>query len=154
MITPPTDNLYKFISIAGLVLFFISISFPFSKASNLAVKQAELWGQYERLKVDAQSLNGELMVAVADLNKVTQSQYKELQQKFQNQNVKRTEVETNEKVVAVFRQEIRFYTWIGIIGATVGFFMAVTGFVFWYKRVQKFEDAILQKKAQEANQPA
>jgi valyl-tRNA synthetase len=57
LITPPTDNLYKFIAITGLILILLSIILPFVKEEELSIKMQQDKTSGEVLKAKGKYLH-------------------------------------------------------------------------------------------------
>ena len=60
---PPTDNLYKFMCICGLILFLVSATYPFVLAHRLAMAYYDAKRDYDLLDIDreAQEEKGEAL---------------------------------------------------------------------------------------------
>ena len=53
MFQPPTDNLYKFIAISGLILLLGGGIFPYMKSIELTQELIEFSGEAKKLKLEA-----------------------------------------------------------------------------------------------------
>lgn len=150
MINPPTDNLYKFIAISGVVILIMSVGFPFSKATNLSIKEAEITADYIRLLEESKfgDDSGTLFTGNPKKSK-EHTDFLNKQTKESNRTLR--EIEQKERIFKIFKQEIRFYTWVGAVGATFGFAVSLWGFFLWYSRVQKYEDIILKSRTEACN---
>ena len=67
MISPPTDSLYKFIAISGVVLFLWGAAFPWNKAYELKLQSIDLAGKIEIASHQAQKLNEKYKEAKPDV---------------------------------------------------------------------------------------
>lgn len=148
MINPPTDNLYKFIAISGVVILILSVGFPFSKATNLSVKEVEITGDYIILLEDSKFGDAPRALFTGDQKKSKEHI------DFLNKQTKESKrhlrvVEQKERIAKILKQEIRFYTWVGIVGGALGLAISLCGFFLWYSRVQKYEDIILKNRTEE-----
>ena len=151
MINPPTDNLYKFIAISGVVILILSVGFPFSKATNLSIKEAEITGDYIRLIEESKFGDAPGALFTGDTKK-TKEHIDFLNKQTKESNRHLRGIEQKERIVKILKQEIRFYTWVGIVGGTLGLAVSLFGFFLWYSRVQKYEDIILKNRTEARQQ--
>lgn len=57
MIQPPTDNLYKFMAIFGLILWVAGVLYPWSKAYELELELLEVEAQVEAYEAEGKARN-------------------------------------------------------------------------------------------------
>jgi predicted membrane protein len=128
---PPTDNLYKFLAIFGLIVALLSFIFP----------------QVLIFEIESQllQLNGEVVVLDADTltfergskPKMTTAEEKQLRHRI-------AEVKGKTAVIKGLATQIKNLVLLFTIGIWTGLFFMVIGFWLWYFRVQKFQDRILK----------
>lgn len=197
---PPTDNLYKFVAMSGLVLFLVSMTYPpwlsyrfsssifelekDSKILKLEIKAEETRRTDFKAELDAITADGNSTLKEAeDLKRLVESQasraqkrrliparvaleqkYKLLQARVEEikkgYNEKRAtfmassdaleqkqiELESRLDLVKWAHGQLKLLGWVAIFCAGLGAFMANAGFIFWYRRVQVYQDAILRKQ--------
>ena len=54
--TPPTDNLYKFMAISGLIIFLLSLYFPFKQAEDLELRISKVAGEIDEYNIKWEEL--------------------------------------------------------------------------------------------------
>lgn len=154
---PPTDNLYKFIAIFGLVLFIVGVGLPTYAIRDLADKEQELVGRTEATTRD-------VIFKTADLLS---------KDKFESHEQKMAALDQAGKDVAAFAKKSHeaaaqqsqwqrdYAKWLSKSGerlAVLSLVVMVFGFALWYYRVQRKQDAILdcevaKAKSEMANIP-
>jgi hypothetical protein len=153
MFTPPTDSLYKFMAIFGLVALIWGASFPSQQEGDYRVKESELRASLPTLAMEAEAL---------DLRhkELRLQQQKELERtanrpepskrwlELENQKLQlhvqllkssETLAVAQAKVVVLQEQKDKY----GLFGRWAigsGLFLAVLGFLLWYLKIQKHLD--------------
>jgi hypothetical protein len=69
-ITLPTDNLYKFLAIAGITLVVVAIVVPWSERDGLRREEARLLGEHSRIHSELKSLNPDMDVPAPTLGDI------------------------------------------------------------------------------------
>ncbi|HQZ63956.1 MAG TPA: hypothetical protein PLY87_02715 [Planctomycetaceae bacterium] len=166
----PTDNLYKFIAIAGAALIAVCViqttgqlaeisqqSFQLSK--DIAIQKVE----NERLNERSKAFRKELAVEIQNPEKLTPEGKPLLFDKVSDIQRKNEELEDfhfeTMKSSAVLAVQIErlgqltsaYATWVhrALIAVGIGVIMMILGFRLWYSRVQVFQDRLLQKQTSE-----
>jgi len=141
----PTDNLYKFISLFGLVLFLTSLIFPYSKLSPLEIEKAELENEKELLSFDIDVLDKkiEFLKKNNDVEKLLV-----LRDDLNLLKRKSIEIEGKDRKLKLLISELKFYAQASLWGIVFSSIIIFYGFIRWYYRVQMHEDAILKEKAE------
>jgi hypothetical protein len=147
ILKPPTDNLYKFIAISGLLIFLASFVFPQILYKEYAIKYAEIEGDLSVLERQIETLNS-----------ITESDDAR-SKKEDNVEIKRRRAEFDKGLEEVLRKRelrvalsnyARRWEIFGYIGMSFGLVMMVSGFYFWYSRLQKYEDKLMKLKASDS----
>ncbi len=146
----PTDNLYKFIAIAGLVVFISGIFLM----SNSEDKLAEVGFSVDTLSSvieDIQELvheseNNVISSAVNNPNQVEEAAdaFVDL---ISERNKLAYRIETINSELELELETIKKNTWRGFALALLGLLTSSAGFYFWYHRIQKYLDIKLKKEA-------
>jgi hypothetical protein len=149
ILKPPTDNLYKFIAISGLLIILASFVFPQILYKDYAMKFAEIEGDLRVLERQMDTLN-----SIKDTESDDPRQKKE-----DDIEKNRIEIEFEKGLAEAFRKrEIRValsnyaHRWqiFGYIGMSFGLVMMSSGFYLWYSRLQKYEDKLMKCKASDS----
>ncbi len=132
---PPTDNLYKFLAIFGLVIVVMSFIFPHLLIFDLETQIIKLNGEAAVLEYDIQSYerNSKLKISATD--------EKQLRHRV-------AEVTGKKEIISGLAKQIKdllgmLWIWIGL-----GIFLMIIGFQLWYFKVQKYQDRILKDDAE------
>lgn len=147
LVRPPTDNLYKFIAISGLVLFVGANAFMATRVADQAsaVRDAVADSRRAGLELDVkQERFDELTTGSEVLSDAEIAEMRSLVQEIQ-----RVTLEMDIRLVEVEAREAAL-KWYGIVaGVLSGLGLMVTfwGFVQWYNRVQFYEDRRLRDMA-------
>jgi len=163
--SPPTDNLYKFISISGTLLLIISFTFVTFFELRLNQKIADNTGDIavtknkleyvthliKQIESDIADLGGEnstiedMQEYIGELSKDSsahQSSLREiidLNQKSMKKNI------TNQWLA----EDLKRLIFLKKLGMIAGSFLMVCGFSLWYFQVQRHLDVQLRKKNSE-----
>jgi FtsZ-binding cell division protein ZapB len=165
--TVPTDNLYKFLALSGLsgaVVLMVTFTIMIKDA---AIKSAEITGGVDVLERKVKRAKEEVILLADEVEKLetkkveTKNDEIELKRylenidqkkiKLQEQALKyddlndelRQKLTTNDMSVSIIKS-LRSVFSIFII---VFFIQSALGFILWYHKLQKYQDAILAKEA-------
>ncbi len=161
--TPPTDNLYKFWGLAGLIIAILSVFWPFSMLTDLSTKifdtrlevqKLEIVVASTRSKVDEYREKAVLLRARSSNSPPDATTVDELIKEGSDLEHAATELRIRLAELSSASAKIEFlgsisdmairFMWIGGSGGIVIMFW---GFGFWYTRVQVFQDKILKREA-------
>lgn len=171
----PTDNLYKFVALAGTIIVIVCFYLPFKLTSDISYEIINLEEQREILEEKLRYLvnsSEELQESVSDLEADVEHMDSNDTESVQEYNSKLLEMMTEQKKIISVTQKIKieriklsfntkrierrsfesivtsaFFIFFEIIG----FVMAIYGFKFWYKYVQRYQDLYLKNQANEIN---
>jgi hypothetical protein len=198
---PPTDNLYKFVAMSGLVLFLVSLTYPpwlsyrlsssifelekDTKILELEIKADEARRADFKAELDAITADGNSTLKEAEnLKRLVESQPSRAQKRRlipervaleQKYKLLQARVEENKKgfnekratfmassdaldrklielrarldLVKWTHGQLKLLGWVALFCIGLGSLMANAGFIFWYRRVQVYQDRILRKQA-------
>ena len=170
----PTDNLYKFVALSGVVLIAVSVFFYFSKTHEVQLAAHAASEQNSILELQAEKfhraadrvefltglLESSRKSALEDRSEEKNDRYRSNFEEFSSEYEKFQEVAEKYEVEAIrfsangrrFDDLIEFSVTVRIIcrnAMVIGFGMMIWGFVMWYRRVQIFLDLILTAKTVE-----
>lgn len=134
----PTDNLYKFIALAGLVLIIFSAYIDYTKGMEMSLAVEELKGQLEIDKAESQYIEPQISEAAKQNDAPA---YRKLIREREKQKA------VVDAKLATVKFQSKVYFWLRrvlvtayIVGAGVSFF----GFLLWYIKVQRHLDAAIR----------
>ena len=141
----PTDNLYKFIALSGLVLTLFSLIFPWTRMGEIRPKLVEINTQLEILKIESDEIEKELSRLEKMVNP-TPEELTAIIKERKEHRIKNAELKGRFNQVDALVEEL-FYQWRFLkFGVFVGFIISFIGFWFWYHFVQKPNDMLLKKQ--------
>ena len=156
LISPPTDNLYKFMAIAGLTLMVLSGVGPLrilhdvkAQVSQLSVERAVLSEELRALRQkddrSVNTLSSDELEAWAKGTKLSIPFRKRLEQ-LEHPGLVRDMARLDEKTDLANSDE-SFQTWAAYTGLLGGLVLAILGFLLWYCKVQRYLDDQLKRTA-------
>ena len=142
--SPPTDSLYKFIAIFGLVLILFSVSYPPAKGFDLKVAAADAVALSEKLDVGMDNVESKLSIlertkspAKEDVAKVRELMTMTL--------LDRVDARRAKSLFMIQAEAAIFYLYLGISTLITGTILTVLGFSLWYVRIQRHLDKAIAK---------
>lgn len=182
--TPPTDNLYKFMALSGIVLiiafivpllFFHQTGMEYLEqvrgSKELEVQEKFVNQRLETLKLrdkEAKDEKQELQKRLAGLNPASNStEIDKLEVRIKEANreidsiadssyelslnlaLKQAQVNSEETVSLNRRRDSRVAIVVGAIWVILGFFLSVFGFPLWYIKLQRHQDRVVKKEAED-----
>ncbi|MBM4273084.1 MAG: hypothetical protein FJ134_01275 [Deltaproteobacteria bacterium] len=142
---PPTDNLYKFLALSGLVLVIFSIVFPLSRISDINLKLLEFEMQSDVLEVELKYLEQDTAEWVEKENPTPEEQ-EMLRKRTLELRIKHTELKGRIRQINGLINEVKENWKILKVGGTVGMAFSFIGFGLWLFRIQLPSDLLLQKQ--------
>ena len=146
----PTDNLYKFMSISGLVLLVLSAAYPWRFIQDVAVDVYEERKQLAEVSSDLNSLS-----AKRELGKLLEEEPKDALAEARKLNDSLAEIRKKTEVMSANAERVSYlvtlsivFFIIGTIGGVAGIVICCIGFKLWYERSQKYLDAMVKKGAE------
>lgn len=161
---PPTDNLYKFLAIFGLVIFGFSIYVPLQRLEAYGRSSVQLAAAYEsfieRLKITDDAARAELECAINQSKKNEGTKVDNFSACDQVIEARATATRVRAEFEALQTQiksleydrnflykQYRLYLHMGFVAGSIGFGLCIVGFWLWYVRLQKFLDAAARRDA-------
>ncbi len=156
---PPTDNLYKFIAITGLLMILVPQVLFWSwtweywqRAFEIQPALAALKGENERLKERTALFGLEVEQAKRTknarmLNTLEEKAAKSLDQAYAHQG-KAAEIEAKGQLLTKMVERIETIDAAAKVGGTVGSIFMIVGFWLWYTKVQVHQDRALRQQSQ------
>jgi len=140
--SPPTDNLYKFLALAGILIVVGGYVFVYLQAD----RSQEL---LRELKQGAALIHAETEIARLRslLNDPNERRGKHLEEGYEaaaRERARLTKVEEELKFLLAWKNR----SMILLAAAhVVGSVLSAVGFALWYQRVQRYQDLILRRQA-------
>jgi hypothetical protein len=138
-LAPPTDNLYKFVAIAGLILGLGSAYIQTQEERHMRAVDLELDEELAELRFRSELLEEQQSTRPAARPEADDSSVA-----FRLRLVRlRARNNTLGKQLADLAKRNDYYA----AGVVAGLVLACSGFGLWYFRIQKYEDAELRERA-------
>lgn len=157
MLSPPTDNLYKFLAVLGLLIAGSSGAFWWNASNdfdaffeaneeyvNMIFGGAEAYGRF------AEKTNEGIAIynsAHGDINSLSEDQKEELDAILQETEKLKVEtgalLDANPAKRVTINSKLEKYQWarnISVLGGALGVLVSVFGFYFWHVRLQRHID--------------
>jgi len=187
LLKPPTDNLYKFMTVGGIVLTVVGVIFPPMFFQQTAMEYlAHLHGRdelkvhekftkerLETLELRKQQTADEKNKLQQRLNQLTsgsrvsgnsgeidklESRIKETDRQLESiadasyqanldLGLKEAQTKYEETVSINRRRDSRYFMVIGWVVALIGLYFSIIGFRRWHKRLQQFQDRMVENEA-------
>jgi hypothetical protein len=140
----PTDNLYKFMALFGIVLL-ISGYLPYFQAHKLTIDETRLDGEILILKEEIKWASSD----IDNLKKGKQSKYIEMQRKRLMSAVQLdTKTQERDNINRILKLDKAVF----FIDLWVSVALIILGFWLWYEKLQKPRDIILSYKVKKMSQ--
>lgn len=175
MYQPPTDSLYKFCAISGIVVILFSIYYPHTLIIDLSCKVNDVTQEIEVNMVNSAYLKSKIIQMkeilsnaksqqrgdyVSDPNKLelaySDSEIKDLLMKIEEMNrdigIASATLEHNHEETGELLSEIKKIKWLSLTAGVLGCLLASYGFRRWYYRIQIYQDRMLATSSKRATE--
>ncbi|MBI3585128.1 MAG: hypothetical protein HY096_14420 [Nitrospinae bacterium] len=125
----PTDNLYKFIALSGLLISILTIILPIKINYDIRLKDL--------------TIKKELAILNIELNFLKQNQTNKQQtlEELKDLRIKLIQQESKNKELEKYDDTTIYFFIYGLMTSTIGFSL-------WYSKVQKYNDIIIKNTAE------
>lgn len=171
----PTDSLYKFCALTGIILVLFSTFYPFSLSRDLSTKLENFNYEYKVMEAElayTTTLIDNIEKIISTEVQIQNNTYKKDSSKlilmYSNSEIKemykqllilkkenyisKANLERIRENMKQFISDIKFIMNIGYIGITIGGILTFFGFKMWWK-IQKKQDKILANSILEEKYP-
>lgn len=149
MISPPTDSLYKFCAIVGLVMALWGAAFPWNKSYEAKLEGAKLRAEIKAAGEKAKQLQARRDALTHELYALASAPASELEKqeiraKKRDLDIALIEatypVDIGLERIKVIEEATTTYIRIGWTSLALGVFFTLLGFLAWYFRIQRYID--------------
>jgi len=141
----PTDNLYKFLALSGLVICLYSFIFPMKNIGELELKSLDIKTQSEVLRIEIDYLKTDT-ITWAEKAKLDPEETVLIRKRTREAAIKAAELKGRMEQIEVLRKEVLFYWKLLRITYFLGTAISLAGFCLWYILVQRPNDILLRKQ--------
>jgi hypothetical protein len=149
----PTDNLYKFIAMTGLLMVIFYIIFPSQKLVELTIKKIDVETEVAVISNEIEQISDDVKHIEKIANQqghVTAAQLDELENRNNEARNKNRRMEGELKKIQVLAIQHKTLESITKPLFPLGLFLMAVGFLCWYLLVQRPTDALLRKEKKTA----
>ncbi len=143
----PTDNLYKFLAISGLVIIITCLYLPYKQIREIDLKYIELKSETQLLEEKNYILNVKKKLVEDIKSSTSEDALKILNERAELLQEAPIISKRWEQLIYLNneKKELRKITNVGL-----GFGVIITfiGFFQWYRRLQKYQDILMKREAE------
>ncbi len=167
---PPSDNLYKFTAISGLIIVLLSLFIPWKLGSELRILQIDIELDLKRLEIDQESIEASSQKttdAIQNYDELMKNSDTRNKQRLESLNFQLTDQGGRLKNHELFLAEVKtanekhqflllqfkilgLISWMALM---VGMLMTGLGFWNWYFKFQIYQDRIVKAQARAVDTP-
>lgn len=134
--TLPTDNLYKFIALSGLVILLFSVVYPYKLVTDLELKAVEAGTQVKLLELESAAIEREIYVMEKE-KEPARDEVEALRLRHEQNKINSIKIEGEQERLSVLLKQLRTAFNSLMFGVLFGCVLAYIGFYLWYVRVQR-----------------
>jgi hypothetical protein len=144
---PPTDNLYKFLAITGIIVLVLAYLMPYILLKDLTTQMIEQIGEANLLQIELNIVEREVtrlenneMPTADDVTRI-----RTMLDDIQRNDTKR---KTKLMLIDDINQEFKVISKIANYAKSIGFFLTIIGFALWYEKLQRHQDTFVKREAE------
>ena len=127
----PTDNLYKFQCVTGLVLVIVTTIFSIFSIGQIRLKTAEV-------EIDAKIIKARQQQLKSDIDEA--SQILNLTQQMEENIIK------DEVMIDTYKKQTEDLKFLFQFGFITGALLYIPGYLFWYLNLQRYKDFLFKEE--------
>jgi hypothetical protein len=172
---PPTDSLYKFMAVAGLLILGFSMIWPELRLYELEKQTVQLMGEVNILKIETDHLKESTPILVRDTSAIEtttetakghgratkaettpgttreqlgrKAQTEELTEKNHLLQIKLEQIRTKAELGRLATTDTKRVNRVLYMGVILGLVLSLFGFILWYRKVQRWQDIAARRQA-------
>lgn len=137
----PTDNLYKFAALCGLLLVVVGVGYPSSKVFEIELYQNEVGTEIAIAEEQANAFT-RLKDRITKDPQRTQQQIEQFENIRDDRLERTAQIRQKNKRVTILLEQTMFYMCVGVVFFLLGALLSAWGFANWL-RLQRATDAIV-----------
>ena len=142
--TLPTDNLYKFLALTGLVVALASVIFPYSKEYDSAIDMMEILQERKLLVIETKYLKVEVeAIRKTETHGDASIQLLEKLKEIELRDALLTAKREQQDYIQLHIELLNKYSKRSFV---IGIILSALGFLLWYFKVQRYQDKRLKKR--------
>ncbi|MBU6405419.1 MAG: hypothetical protein KGL63_03055 [Betaproteobacteria bacterium] len=144
----PTDSLYKFMALSGVLLVIVGVFYPAYLLQQLQPRVIDAQTTVAILKLQSDQLKFDVGLLKASKSP-TLEQLAKIEKQNTEMRVKLARAEGEDAKVAFFSSQVKIIINLEYVVSMFGLFLALSGFSLWYNRVQKPADRLAERRVKE-----
>ena len=144
LLSLPTDSLYKFLALSGLVITIIAFILPELLKKNYSFNVYKIRMVLDITTEKEKDFKRRAAIYNEKQNK-TQEEIECYENESLNNRCKRIEIERYVKELEYLLEKIKIIDFVQILFIFSGVFMFLSGFYLWYTKIQVYLDAAIQQ---------
>lgn len=140
----PTDNLYKFVAVAGLILAGYCAFFAYQHVLDIKLQKARAETEEDIIRLEIEQIERDVE-KVNHKKEPSPDEIKEINARIRTAQVQKLRVMGKKNEIDILTTQVLvhfFVFWAGILG---GLAMSGWGFTQWYYQIQKPHDELTRK---------
>lgn len=142
----PTDNLYKFVALVGVIILIATLYFPIMKAREYRLSMVKLKGQLRLLDIELDYLKEKATDLKSDHDNTGHTRT-ELIYEAHQLKMKSEELKTKGEELRILELDYQLLISIQKSGMLMGILTGILGFSLWYFKIQRYQDRQLKKNS-------
>ena len=142
----PTDNLYKFTAIVGVVVLLVSVYFPIIKSRELKLAMIEIENQTKILRIETEYLEY-ITKNIKSAKEDRKIEKEDIVSKSFIIKSKLQEILSKTKQLDILEEDYYIIIKLQKICMLIGLILSISGFILWYFKIQKYLDRQLKKQS-------
>jgi len=143
----PTDSLYKFLALAGVVLFLASYTIPSLLLAKTQEAADQLLVEVAPLNVEAALIREELERAER-LETPSSEQVERIRQRSYELRKLSSAIDARKEILIRKSRMLRGLAVATLVGGIFSMVVMWTGFGLWYFKLQRYQDMLLKSQAE------
>jgi hypothetical protein len=146
--SPPTDNLYKFMAIAGLVIAGAGVIYPQLLKERMEADRQKFITEIDAIRHDLDDFGRATKAAPHEIGPDGKVYYDMTGAwpELDKVNDRMPALEAAHRTWGAKMDALRWWRWICYSAAVAGAFVSAFGFWLWRTRLQRFQDELLRQQ--------
>jgi len=144
----PTDNLYKFIAISGILIILACLIFPGRYAFELMLEAEVIHGQIQLAEQNLKVIETELDSPHIPMDAEDLKKIENLRALRKESIDKSFQLDIDNELL---KKKLKYLNWVLFLAIPFcffGLFLACKGFYLWKTKLQKYQDMIVKNEAE------
>lgn len=142
---PPSDSLYKFTAIGGLIMLVLSVYAPWKIYTDLKSDTLNL--QYEKKVLDRELKN--ILVEMNNMPNPSEAEMVRMQKRSGEIVMLELKMTHSNDKLQLLKSQADVLRTLALVANVISFVLIVFGFINWYIKFQMYQDQIIKAQAEQ-----